>query len=531
MDWKKLREEYQEQTDPLGKIQQEQLELLAKKIKLDMDLKLIRPDNKNYTQEDIDAKKKELEEINDRYNAMLEEADQTKEKYISYFKQHSESDTWDYLDEYPVEILRELFIDYAGEDQNKKNELFQALKKKTDNMDDLVKDYQSSFCNYSDWKWDKTPAEVRLNMLRSYLTAFLKKQCSLIEEALSSQRMTEDQINSLLSFRNTDTIGSIDYTDLYTNAEYFRKYGVAYACEYVLMYKSILEQYEDLEGREFFGVCSMGCGSLLDAWALVYAETLLETEGKAPIKLKYAGYDIAKWPVQLFEYDTDNSIPEYNRMCEAISDQMFYLSLANYELLVDSACDITKFLKEEGGDPLPCNALFFPKVLNEIKERDPETGEYRKWDPEVKRSFKWDELYICISHSPAQIEKGIEVANALIPKVADGMKKEGCIVNEPEHLKLNETPTGKNVYEIWEVADSVDESDRVYALKKDSTIIDLVDDGFKRVLENYKSYQKTLRSNNQNLVSNMSNTWNFDRTRPNMVCQVIKITRQPEEEK
>lgn len=80
-----------------------------------------------------------------------------------------------------------------------------------------------------------------------------------------------------------------DYTDKNIQQLYILRYAFSYAYEYSQMYKTVLEQMDDVE---HISVTSIGCGNLVDYWGLLHA---LEKKGKEDSCIRYFGIDKINW--------------------------------------------------------------------------------------------------------------------------------------------------------------------------------------------------------------------------------------------
>jgi len=91
-----------------------------------------------------------------------------------------------------------------------------------------------------------------------------------------------------------------DYEDVHAQQYYLLRYAYGYAFEYKLMYETLLEKYPR---KRKISVTSIGCGTMLDYWALV---RVLEEKGEADISIRYTGIDLIDWNYPIPPRENDN---------------------------------------------------------------------------------------------------------------------------------------------------------------------------------------------------------------------------------
>lgn len=119
--------------------------------------------------------------------------------------------------------------------------------------------------------------------INEYLDAVLQD----FEEYVDS----EDTLCNLLD-AHFDGGGFPDYADEHIQQLYLLRYAYGYAFEYKLMYQDLMER---IEFDDTIDVTSVGCGSLIDYWALV--RTLKKNQQDCDIT--YQGIDVIDWQYKI----------------------------------------------------------------------------------------------------------------------------------------------------------------------------------------------------------------------------------------
>jgi len=127
-----------------------------------------------------------------------------------------------------------------------------------------------------------------------------------------------------------------DYKNIHVQQYYLLRYAYGYAFEYKLMYETLLEKYPR---KRRIAVTSIGCGTMLDYWALA---RVLKQRDKADISIRYTGIDLIDW---------NDRIPPRN-----------YDNVVFYK---DDAIDML-----EECEQLKSNVYFFPKSISEFSDHD-----------------------------------------------------------------------------------------------------------------------------------------------------------------
>lgn len=127
-----------------------------------------------------------------------------------------------------------------------------------------------------------------------------------------------------------------DYTDSHVQQYYLLRYAYGYAFEYKAMYETLLKQYSF---RKKISVTSIGCGTMLDYWALV---RVLKQKNAENVSIKYIGIDQVKWRYQFSPREDDKV----------------------------SFCKNDAVKELEQYDQLKSDVYFFPKSISEFSDDD-----------------------------------------------------------------------------------------------------------------------------------------------------------------
>jgi len=150
-----------------------------------------------------------------------------------------------------------------------------------------------------------------------------------------------------------------NYKDIQIQRLYLLRYAFAYAFEYTKMYEKVLE---DMGNPTEIAVASIGCGNMIDYWALVQA---IENSMGLNCDVKYVGVDEIDWAYK-FPIRSQDKVEYY---------------LENAKTCFD------------GTRQLASDVYFFPKSISEFTENEMKdiVAAFRN-KPIVK-----DTIYLCIS--------------------------------------------------------------------------------------------------------------------------------------
>ncbi len=179
-----------------------------------------------------------------------------------------------------------------------------------------------------------------------------------------------------------------DYTNVQIQRLYLLRYAFAYVFEYETMYDEVLEKMHE---PHTLSVTSIGCGSLLDYWALAR----VIKKRKLDSRVEYIGIDTIDWDYKIESRDED-----------AIT---FYQGNAQ------------QILKD--GNELQSDVYFFPKSISEFSEDEIN---------EIAECFKQkqickDTIFVCISvrANGASMERDIQRTK----KIVDALWKNGFMAD------------------------------------------------------------------------------------------------------
>lgn len=224
-----------------------------------------------------------------------------------------------------------------------------------------------------------------------------------------------------------------DGTSIYSNPTvqqlYLLKYAYTYGFEYLSMCNEFIEDFAD---KDEISVVSLGCGTMLDYWAL--ACMLDERKISRPV-VKYLGIDAIRW--------------NHSLEIEARDRDIIKFSQESFE----------NFFEREDNEFNAHDVYFFPKSISEFPSNNMELMLNRL--SEIEK----DTIYFCIS-----LRKNSRVANddvKKVHKIIDKLKQEktGFRVKDVKCI----TDTEKTKDELKEKGLHV-EDDKFIRLSKDKNI-------------------------------------------------------------
>ncbi len=390
-----------------------------------------------------------------------------------------------------------------------------ALKESVDDLP-LLKEATNHWENYKQ-------QESLINEFNDFMRdAALLLQKDIEENGGRPSRSIHTILETKLNFQNGNNPEEA-YADGLCEAVYLLRYGYAYAIEYAVMYEILLKSYKALEMKDapILGVCSMGCGSGLDAWALAYAKAKLMTEDNEVAKkigLRYYGVDLRRWKLLLENSES------------SILHKLYPKNNPNYPgSAKNSPRSIVQFIKERRWYD-SYNVLCFPKILNELDEDIEE--ELLDEISEAAQNGVFDkrnEIYICISHSKNDIKQkdGIEAATRIIKAIN---YNDEFVVDDTLPLRWNEEREAQYHLEIKNPED--DENYKYYGFVQTgiweeyqtgrfSSVYDIEENIYRisEFEEVEEVYSKELESLFRKPIKYVNN----------VVFQIIKLTRKRKE--
>lgn len=220
----------------------------------------------------------------------------------------------------------------------------------------------------------------------------LKANLDRLKERTKEATLSEQVIETLKNMNympkgEAKNVNGQSYDAELARQFYLCRYGVAYAFEYAMMYDIVIRSYmRDADTEKMLGAFSFGCGSMIDAWAMIYAKQRLQRENPDynDCKLYYKGVDVQPWK----EYFMESSD--------------LFCNIKRYESDMNQFID-ARFLQSKN-KMVYHNILMFPKIFNELNAED-----IRKMITKLSEChFEYDEYYLCISHSRYDVEYGME---------------------------------------------------------------------------------------------------------------------------
>lgn len=165
--------------------------------------------------------------------------------------------------------------------------------------------------------------------------------------------------------------GLPNYNNIQIQRLYLLRYAFAYSFEYTKMYEEVLR---DMNNPTDISIASIGCGNMIDYWALIQA---LDNSWNLDCNVRYVGIDEIDW-----NYRVDSRL----------QDEVHYL--------VGNAKD--GFMKAEH---LVSDVYFFPKSISEFTD-----GEMNAIAEAFRtKIIERDTIYLCISIRRNEYSQEIDI--------------------------------------------------------------------------------------------------------------------------
>lgn len=198
---------------------------------------------------------------------------------------------------------------------------------------------------------------------------------------------------------NPDSTSSKLYSNPAFQQLYLLKYAYVYGFEYLSMYNEFIEDFAD---REEISVVSLGCGTMLDYWALAY---MLDKKNLSRPVVKYLGIDAEAWNHSLETEARDKD------------KETFQFSKESFE----------HFFEKPGNGFNTHDVYFFPKSISEFSDKN---SENRCSDIEIMldhlSEMEKDAAYFCISlRKKDQVDKS-DIGK--VQKIIDKLEETGFCV-------------------------------------------------------------------------------------------------------
>ena len=174
-----------------------------------------------------------------------------------------------------------------------------------------------------------------------------------------------------------------DYNDVNIQRLYLLRYAFAYGFEYSQMYLDVLRQIGNIEQ---ISASSIGCGSMIDYWALVH---MLENSHMLDCKVQYIGIDEIDWNYKI------------EKRC--VDDVQFLKGNAKKYFLHNE-----RFVSD---------IYFFPKSISEFSEEEMDIIA----NSFASKPIMKDKFFVCISLREGQgsMDRDIQKTKCLIEAIEE----------------------------------------------------------------------------------------------------------------
>jgi len=193
--------------------------------------------------------------------------------------------------------------------------------------------------------------------------------------------------------------GLPDYSNIQIQRLYLLRYAFAYGFEYTQMYKEVLQ---DMDDPTEIRVTSIGCGNMIDYWALVQA---VECKWWLDCKIKYVGIDEIEWaykfekrPQDVMRYDSRNAKTCFSETGQLASDVYFFPKSIS-EFTGDEMRDIAEAFRTK---PIVKNTIYLCISLRKNEhshERDIQRTK-QIYDALLENGFKANQNYDRYAYYP-----------------------------------------------------------------------------------------------------------------------------------
>lgn len=239
-----------------------------------------------------------------------------------------------------------------------------------------------------------------------------------------------------------------DESSIYSNPTrqqlYLLKYAYAYGFEYLSMCNEFIEDFAD---KEEISVVSLGCGTMLDYWALAY---MLDEKKISRPAVKYLGIDAIKW-----NHSMETKVRDKDK-------KTFHFSQESFE----------NFFKRQDNEFNTYDVYFFPKSISEFSDNKSGMSDMEMMLNHLSE-IKKDTIYFCISLRKGKkgvpnedVGKVQKIINKLeeektgfrainvkcitdTEKTINKLKEKGLHVKDIELIRLGKGQSGKDK-NIWD---------------------------------------------------------------------------------
>lgn len=238
------------------------------------------------------------------------------------------------------------------------------------------------------------------------ITEYLKEIFEKFEEHCNEGTVSMPELVSLGKVKQNDPHRKSDESSFYSNPTYLQLYLLKYAHEYGFEYLSMYNAFiKDFENKDEISVLSLGCGAMLDYWALAY---VLEKKKLSRPVVKYLGIDAIKW-----NHSLEAEVRDKDK-------ETFKFSQESFE----------HFFKRPDNEFNTYDVYFFPKSISEFSDEKKKCDEISDMEMLLNQlsETKKDTIYFCITLRKNKIVSNSDIGK--VQKIIDKMTENGLRVEE-----------------------------------------------------------------------------------------------------
>lgn len=262
---------------------------------------------------------------------------------------------------------------------------------------------------------NKRVVEIMDNLVEKYY----QKLKSIIPDKDENEPLNANELSIIEKASQADAGGTV--YDSETAPFYICRYGKAYIYEYALIYDMLLRI---LNNDRCYNVkmLSLGCGSMIDAFSMVFAASKLAFSSDFYMRMPritYTGVDNAPWDefCLMVTPDKINGTANPNPDPDTVP---IALRFDKVEFFRESMFDYLR-RKYPVGSNFDSNVIVFPKVLNTIADYTDELLDCFR-----NRNFPLDEYFIVVSHAESSTSETMKVVDELIDIINETGDFEVC---------------------------------------------------------------------------------------------------------
>lgn len=193
-----------------------------------------------------------------------------------------------------------------------------------------------------------------------------------------------------------------DYTDVNIQQLYLLRYAFAYAFEYYIMYKKVLSIMDNIN---HILVTSVGCGSMIDYWALIHALEMIKADNSI---VRYEGID---------EIDWNYKIPQREK------DEVYNITGNAKDYFIHN-------------DKFVSDVYFFPKSISEFSDDEIKVIA----DSFSSKEIVKEKFFVCISlrEDQGSMDRDMQKTKQIIDAIERNGYKTNCSYNQYTYFKKND---------------------------------------------------------------------------------------------